>query len=112
MQRYKYDENISKGWNSYPIRLTLERRLSRCCSQPLVITQSMEGGFVTANCFKCGPSRYELLSEDEFKKLPLIVCCPKCKKVVIKRGGFFGDSKIHLEKGACPYCKEQVLKHY
>ena len=80
MRRFRYDKETCDGWKSYPIRLTLENRLSRCCSQPAVLVQSMEGGFVTANCFKCG--NRETIGDYEFKSLRLIVSCPECKKVM------------------------------
>jgi len=80
MRRFKYDKKMCDGWKSYPIRLTLENRLSRCCSQPAVLVQSKEGGFVTANCFRCG--KRDTIDEYEFKCLRLIVSCTKCKQVM------------------------------
>lgn len=82
MRRFEYNKNTCDGWKSYPIRLTLER-VSKCCSQPAVLVQSMEGGFVTANCFKCG--KKDTLSEYEFKGLRLSVSCPECKRVMVPK---------------------------
>lgn len=98
MRRYKYDENICDGWKSYPVRLTLERRLSRCCSQPTVLVQSMEGGFVTANCLRCG--KKDFISDSEFKGLSLIVSCPDCKKVM---------TPTMIEKNYSYYCENCEL---
>jgi hypothetical protein len=81
MRRYEYDKDICDGWKSYPIRITgAVDRVSKCCRTILAFVQSMEGGFVTANCLKCG--RKETIIEDEFKKLPFICCCPECKHVM------------------------------
>jgi len=37
----------------------------------------MQGGFVTANCSRCG--KRGTLSSDEFKGLGLWVSCPECR---------------------------------
>ena len=95
MRRFTYDKETCDGWKSYPIRLTPENRLSNCCSQPVVLVQSMEGGFVTANCFRCG--KRDTLSEDEFLGLRLIVSCPACKQVM--KPGF-------VEKNYAYRCKK------
>lgn len=79
MKKFMYDEKICNGWKSYPIRVTLSRP-SKCHQNLLILVQSMEGGFVNADCFKCG--KKETITEDEFKNLPLICCCPKCKKIM------------------------------
>ncbi len=71
------------GWKSYPIRLTMKTRTSECCKQPLVLVESMEGGFVSANCLKC--NKKETLSYHEFETLPLTVCCPDCKETMVSR---------------------------
>jgi len=54
----------------------------------------MEGGFVTANCFNC--NKKETLTESEFKKLPLIVCCPECQEIM---------SSETIEKNYSFFCK-------
>ncbi len=83
MRRYEYDKNTCDGWKSYPIRIIGGGgRLSKCCRSLLAFVQSMDGGFVTADCFKCG--KKETITEDEFKGLPLICCCPECKQVMKK----------------------------
>lgn len=80
MRHYEYDKDTCDGWKSYPVRVALHNRVSGCCSQPLVLVQSMGGGFVTANCYECG--RKDTLSESEFKGLRLMVSCPECKRVM------------------------------
>ena len=40
----------------------------------------MEGGFVTANCLKCG--RKDTLGEHEFRHLEILVSCPECKQMM------------------------------
>jgi hypothetical protein len=82
MRRFEYDKETCDGWRSYPVRITLDR-VSSCCSTWLVLVQSMKGGFVTADCFKCG--RKHTVKGYEFQKLPLIVCCPECKGVMAAR---------------------------
>lgn len=79
MRRYEYDKDRCDGWKSYPVRFTLDR-LSGCCRKPLVLVQSMEGGFVTANCFKYG--QRNTVSDGEFISLLLLVSCPKCKAIM------------------------------
>jgi pyruvate formate lyase activating enzyme len=38
--------------------------------------------------------------------------CPKCKKPVIERGGFFSKTKIKLKKGKCTKCGELVIENF
>jgi len=33
--------------------------------------------------------------------------CPKCRKIVIKRSGFF-LAENHVKGGRCAYCKEPI----
>jgi ribosomal protein S27E len=80
MRRYEYSESDQDGWKSYPIRVTTSR-VSRCHNKPEVLVQSMEGGFVTANCTQCGNS--DTLPHDEFKKLAIYVACPECRKEMV-----------------------------
>ena len=93
MWRYVYDENICNGWKSYPLRLIINR-VSKCCRKWLVLVQSMGGGYVTANCFKCGTK--EPLTFEEFDRLPFIFCCPKCKQEM--------EPKV-VEKNYCYICQ-------
>lgn len=75
MHRYRYDAACHDGWKSYPIRLTT-KAVSQCCNEPRVLVQSMDGGFVTANCRAC--LRKDTLSAQEFRALPVYVTCPEC----------------------------------
>jgi len=38
----------------------------------------------------------------------LTTFCPKCKKALIKRQGFFGISENNIVKGRCKFCKEKI----
>jgi len=75
---FKFDEQIRKGWKSYPVRIVGPRRRSKCCSAPTLLVESKEDGYVTANCSECG--KIGSLSKNEFHQLNLWVSCPKCKK--------------------------------
>ncbi len=80
-------KETNEAWKSYPIRLTIKDRFSKCCTQPLVLVESSKGGFVKANCSKC--NQLETLSNREFETLPqivrLIVCCPDCKETMVSK---------------------------
>ena len=39
----------------------------------------------------------------------LTTFCPKCKKALIKRQGFFGISENNIVKGRCKFCKEKIV---
>ena len=73
IKEYKIDPNI---WKKYPIRISGQKECNRC-KAPTVLVQSMKGGFVTRNCWKCGHS--ETLPKNVFFSLNLLVACPKCK---------------------------------
>ncbi len=91
MRRYEYNPQTTNGWRTYPIRLTVPGK-SRCCGRTKVLVQSMEGGFVTANCTKCG--KQDAVSLSEFENLGVWVSCPECnqrmapQKVVYSSYGF------------------------
>src|SRR6266446_3121222 len=69
------DPAIRGVWKTFPVRFE-GPRVSRCCSWPTVLVQSMDGGFVTSNCSKCG--KYETLSRAEFDDLAIWMACPEC----------------------------------
>jgi hypothetical protein len=77
MREYPVDPSVREIWKLYPIRLSNGSK-SSCCRYPTVLVQSMEGGFVTRNCPKCG--KPETLSEEDFMALDLWVACPSCRK--------------------------------
>ena len=77
MEEYPVDPKVRGIWKIYPVRV-LGRSISDCCGEPTLLVQSMEGGFVTRNCSRCG--QYTTLPERVFKnEIDLWVACPKCK---------------------------------
>lgn len=76
LRRHSYDRSSMAGWRSYPVRVQI-RRLSRCCDAPMLLVQSMAGGFVRPNCSRCGTA--ETLGLSELLDLPLWVRCPECR---------------------------------
>lgn len=74
IKEYNINPNI---WKEYPVCIS-GQKMSICCKEPTVLVQSMEGGFVTRNCWKCG--RSETLPEKVFYSLNLLVACPECKR--------------------------------
>jgi hypothetical protein len=82
MRRHPYDPQQRINWKTYPVRLVAQS-LSSCHNQPRLLVQSMEGGFVSANCSACG--KPEPLSHIEFLSLDnwLWVACPSCRKRMI-----------------------------
>ena len=77
MRHSEFDNQTSSGWKSYPVRI-MGPRVSRCHNKPTLLVQSMQGGFVTANCSECGEKTN--LSFYEFRELQLWVSCPQCRK--------------------------------
>lgn len=80
MREYPVDPQVREIWKKYPLRLS-GGSTSLCCSLPTVLVQSMDGGFVTRNCPKCG--QRELLPEADFRALDLWVACPGCKQPMV-----------------------------
>lgn len=52
MREYKYDNQQIDNWKTYPVRI-VGNHLSDCHQSPKLLVQSMEGGYVTANCSIC-----------------------------------------------------------
>ena len=77
MREYPIDERVREAWKLFPLRLS-DGTKSDCCGLPVVLVQSMEGGFVTRNCPRC--NQYESLSEATFLSLDLWVSCPECRR--------------------------------
>ena len=76
MRIYPPDSATLRAWKSTPLRVNGPGR-SSCCSWPTVLAQSMQGGYVTANCTKCG--RKNTLSNADFlNRVELNVACPEC----------------------------------
>ena len=76
MREYNYDEGELAGWKTYPVRVK-GQHLSKCHQAPTLMVQSMEGGYVTANCSKCGNK--SSVSQADFDSLQLWVSCPECR---------------------------------
>jgi DNA-directed RNA polymerase subunit M/transcription elongation factor TFIIS len=76
MTRRTIDRETRKAWGLYPVRIVGPRD-SRCCKTSTLLVESKQGGFVSANCAKCGTQ--DTLSEEEFYSLNLWVNCPDCK---------------------------------
>jgi len=81
MREHFVSPEVRELWKRYPARISTGS-LSRCCRQPMVLVQAMEGGFVTQNCSACGTQ--DRVSEDEFLRLSLWVACPECRKPMVK----------------------------
>ena len=78
MRRYPLDPKVREIWRIYPLRI-LGESVSKCCSEPTMLVQSKQGGFVTQNCSKCGKST--TLPEHFFKnEIDLWVACPECRR--------------------------------
>jgi hypothetical protein len=76
MSLHKFTPAELAGWKTYPVRVG-GPRLSKCHQAPTLLVESMEGGFVTANCSKCGGK--DVLRLEEFQGLGLWVGCPLCR---------------------------------
>lgn len=68
------------AWKSYPIRLTVEGDLSRCCRKTLLLVQSKENGDVKADCSQCAEQHYFTWSQ--FQSLRVWVSCPECRRAM------------------------------
>lgn len=68
--------DVRKIWKVYPVRIS-GKSDSACCRQPTFLVQSMDGGFVTRNCPKCG--KPGTLPKDVFmNELDIWVACRLC----------------------------------
>lgn len=78
MRRYVPSTEVLAACKRHPIRVWIPTP-SRCCHQPRIIVQSLEGGFITANCANCG--KHDTLGNTEFAELgeSLWVSCPECR---------------------------------
>lgn len=114
MLLHQYAQDVTTGWKSYPLRI-LGPRLSNCegmpCSgQPTLIVQSMDGGFVSANCSICGSK--DRLSATEFLNLPVWVSCPLCHRRMQPEilSAVRDNRRLAGNYGyACSGCKRYVL---
>ncbi len=78
VESYHVDSIVRECWRAYPVRI-LGHSTCGSCSEPTVLVQSMESGFITRNCPKC--NLHDTLPESIFRNnLDLWVACPRCKK--------------------------------
>ena len=76
MEVFPLDPKVRDIWKIFPLRIP-GLSMSDCCGEPTLLVQSMDGGFVTRNCSRCGEST--TLPETVFKdELDLWVACPEC----------------------------------
>ena len=100
MREYPVDPMIHDMWKLFPLRIP-GQRLSRCCQTATLLVQSMDGGFVTQNCAKCGNS--DSLKSEEFEALHLWVACPECRSRMAAR-------MVELNYGyVCDECELSIL---
>jgi DNA-directed RNA polymerase subunit M/transcription elongation factor TFIIS len=88
MREQPVSDLVRQMWKTFPLRIPAGGN-SGCCNAPLLLVQSMSGGFVTKNCSKCG--RSESLRESEFEKLDLWIACPNCKSRMNPTKAFSGN---------------------
>jgi|GEM_PF-1278089 NAD-dependent SIR2 family protein deacetylase len=94
------EPELRKQWKTTPIRISGRSR-SPCCRVPTFLVQSMEGGFVTRNCSKCGEK--DTLPEDVFMEIDLWVECPECRERM-------NPTMIRRNYGyVCPSCHCEVF---
>ncbi|MCI0531529.1 MAG: hypothetical protein L0Y74_06240 [candidate division Zixibacteria bacterium] len=115
----RYKSETADGWKSYPIRI-LGPGISPCCGHPKILVQSMDGGFVTANCSKCGNKcgKKSTLTFGEFKSLGIWVACPECKQKMVPAKVPGNNTKSEDNYGfKCTTCEGYIwladlLPHY
>jgi hypothetical protein len=111
---HHFDESTMAGWKSYPIRVRGPRP-SSCCREQTLLVQSMEAGFITANCSLCGSP--EKLSKAEFEGLALWVSCPACKHLMVsgmvaEAPGRAGNYGFICERCGCLVKLAWLLPHW
>src|SRR5262245_11524619 len=111
---YEFPSEMMEGWKSYPVRILGPRpskcRNEFCAVEPTVIVQSMNRGFVSANCSVCGAK--DTLSEHEFMQLSVWVSCPLCQRQMKPRllSAIIRDRKLAGNYGyACFACHRFIL---
>jgi hypothetical protein len=86
--RHPYDARQREGWKSYPVRL-LGGGVASCHGVPRILVQSLEGGFVSANCPVCAGHTTLPLGEFIEATESVWVGCPVCKKMM--KAGYVPD---------------------
>jgi hypothetical protein len=95
MNVYPIDKAVRETWKTTPIRIG-GPAASQCCALPTVLVQSMDGGFVTSNCWGCG--KKDSLSRADFDRLSIWLACPRCLQPMT-RG--MVDQNYAFTCGAC-----------
>ena len=78
MRLHPINPEVREVWKTFPLRISGHSQ-STCCNEPTILVQSMEGGFVTRNCSKCG-NKDTLPVQVFMNELDLCVACPDCKR--------------------------------
>ncbi len=95
MQELLVSESTRQSWKSSPIRIPAGEECF-FCDEPMVLVQSMRGGFVTKNCAKCGNSRK--LADSEFRALNICIACPQCKSRMEATRAFSGNYAFRCDR--------------
>src|SRR5688572_7180887 len=77
MRIHPISAHVRDLWKTFPLRVE-GKSVSGCCGEPTLLVQSMDGGFVTRNCSKCG-AHTTLPNRAFFNDLDLWVACPQCR---------------------------------
>lgn len=87
-------------------------RTSYCCGAPMFFVQSMDGGYVTLNCFFC--NKPNSVSFAEFLAIDLTLACMSCTKPMIRARLEHDGRNYGFECNACGISKRfaEVLPHY
>jgi phage FluMu protein Com len=77
MKEFPMDTSVREIWKLFPLRIR-GPRISRCHQAPTLLVQSMKGGKVTQNCYKCG--ELDTITQKEVDDLHLWIACPECNE--------------------------------
>jgi len=78
MERFSPEPDLALAWKCHPLRLLVPEP-SKCHGMPRLIAQSMDGGFVSANCSECGAK--EPFGDADLRNLGCSywLACPVCR---------------------------------
>ena len=93
---FPWPNDVRAAWKTYPVRVS--GATSACHKLPMLLVQSMRGGFVTANCPHPGCNAHEPFAYSQFEDLDLWVACPKCRR---KMSSVMIDRNYSFTCGAC-----------
>lgn len=77
MLRLIRGDSHPEWWESFPKKDIYLERISRCHSTWLVVVRSKDGGYVTANCNKCG--KQDTVRREDFDNIRYKCPCPVCQ---------------------------------